>query len=115
VRTTAFVCGLIGGIFGILAAIVELAGGGVGSALADDDEGLVLLGFLSLLLAITGIVGASLSRSHPGWSGALQIVAMIGGLLTAGLFWIISAILFLVGGIFAFAGHGRRDKPVVSA
>ena len=58
-RTTEFVLGLIGGIFGILCAFIALFIGGLGSALdADGANTLIGLGWGSVLLSIVGICGS---------------------------------------------------------
>src|SRR5690625_7087095 len=65
-RTASFVLGLVGGILGILAAILAMFIGGVGSAFEASDSGSIIgLGFSALLASVLGIVGAALVKGKP--------------------------------------------------
>lgn len=58
-RTTEFVLGLIGGIFGILCAFIALFIGGVASAMeAEGASNVIGLGWAAVALSILGIVGS---------------------------------------------------------
>lgn len=66
-RTTEFVLGLIGGIFGILCAFIALFIGGVASAMeAEGASNVIGLGWAAVALSILGIVGSVMVKSKSG-------------------------------------------------
>lgn len=112
--TAALVLGLIGGIIGIFAAMIAVFFGGLGAALeVDGGETVAGLGFLSIFLAVMGIVGGALSRGKPTAAGVLQLIAGIGGFIAISAAWAISGPLLIVGGILALLGR-PKDAPAAA-
>jgi hypothetical protein len=57
-RTTEFVLGLIGGIFGVISGLLAMSIGGLGSALGAEGASAVGgLGVAAILLSVLGIGG----------------------------------------------------------
>jgi chromate transport protein ChrA len=107
-RTAEFVMGLIGGIFGFLAAIVATVLGGLAASLGEafeSDEAsssgsfFIALGVSAIIFSIIGIAGAALVKGKPKLGGTLMIVSAIGGLISISLFYSLSFILLLIAGL----------------
>ncbi|KEK25297.1 DUF4064 domain-containing protein [Bacillus gaemokensis] len=112
-RTTEFVLGLIGGIFGILCAFLVLFFGGLGSAFeADGADQLIGAGWGAVALSILGIVGCVMVKSKAKVGGTMMTVAAIGGFICISAFYILPGVLLLIGGLM---GLLRKDKASVSA
>ncbi|MFJ8531494.1 DUF4064 domain-containing protein [Bacillus sp. NPDC094106] len=111
-RTTEFVLGLIGGIFGILCAFIALFIGGIASAMeADGANSVIGLGWLAVLLSILGIVGSVVVRSNAKAGGIMMTIAAIGGFICVSFVYILPAVLLLIGGLM---GIFRKDKTAAS-
>lgn len=81
-RTTEFVLGLSGGIFGILCAFTALLIRGLGPALEADGANTVIgLGWGAVALSILGIVGSVMVRSKAKAGGIMMTAAAIGGFI----------------------------------
>ncbi|MFE7910825.1 DUF4064 domain-containing protein, partial [Bacillus mobilis] len=81
-RTTEFILGLIGGIFGILCAFIALFIGGVGAAVeADGANQIIGLGWAAVALSILGIVGCVMVKSKAKVGGIMMTIAAIGGFI----------------------------------
>ncbi|HDR4570286.1 DUF4064 domain-containing protein [Bacillus cytotoxicus] len=107
-RTTEFVLGLIGGIFGILCAFIALFIGGLGSALeADGADSIIGLGWGAVGLSILGIVGSVMVKSKAKVGGIMMTIAAIGGLICISMFYILPCVLLLIGGLM---GIFRKEK-----
>ncbi|KFM95117.1 DUF4064 domain-containing protein [Bacillus clarus] len=112
-RTTEFVLGLIGGIFGILGAILALMIGGLGAAFeADGANSIIGLGWAAVALSILGIVGSVMVKSKAKAGGIMMTIAAIGGFICIFVFYLLPGILLLIGGLM---GIFRKDKASVSA
>ncbi|MBG0964139.1 DUF4064 domain-containing protein [Bacillus sp. SRB1LM] len=112
-RTTEFVLGLIGGIFGILCAFIALFIGGLGSALEADGANTVIgLGWGAVALSVLGIVGSVMVRSKAKAGGIMMTVAAIGGFICISAIYLLPGVLLLIGGLM---GIFRKDKATVSA
>jgi hypothetical protein len=110
-RTASMVLGIIGGVFGIIAGLLALLLGGVGSAFDADDSGLIVgKGFRAVLIGVVGIVGGALAPRYPKVAAGLQLFSCVAGFIAVYLFWIFSGILLLIGAGLAF--FGRRARPV---
>src|SRR6516162_9024731 len=97
-RVAALVLGIIGGLFGLVAASAALAIGGIGAAFGSDSASLVVGGgWAALALSIVGIVGASLALAKPKIAGAMMLVAAIGGVVCVFVAYLLPAPLLLVG------------------
>ena len=105
-RTAELVLGIIGGIFGILAAIFVIGATGFFESLgvAESSEASVMYGRggIGLLLGCIGIIGAVVVNRNNKVAGGLMLLSAVGGLFAVGLFWSVSFILLLVGGLLAF-------------
>lgn len=112
-RTAAFTLGLIGGIIGLFAGLVEMSAGGLVGRLVDDSgTSVVLLGVFTLIFSAVAIVGGSLAKGpNTTASGILLLSMAILGFFSAGLFWIPSGLLLVVAGACAF---GSRDTPTIT-
>ncbi|AWC32746.1 membrane protein [Bacillus cytotoxicus] len=107
-RTTEFVLGLIGGIFGILCVFIALFIGGLGSALeADGADSIIGLGWGAVGLSILGIVGSVMVKSKAKVGGIMMTIAAIGGLICISMFYILPCVLLLIGGLM---GIFRKEK-----
>lgn len=112
-RTSEFVLGLIGGIFGILFALAAMFVGGVGAAFeAEGANEIVGLAWAGVGFSILGIVGSVVVRGKAKAGGAMMTIAAIGGFICIFMFFIIPGILLLIGGLM---GLIRKGKPAVSA
>jgi len=112
-RTTEFVLGLIGGIFGILGAILALMVGGLGAAFeAEGANSIIGLGWAAVGLSILGIVGSVVVKSKAKAGGIMMTIAAIGGFISIFVFYILPGILLLIGGLM---GIFRKDKATTSA
>ncbi|MFI3329299.1 MAG: DUF4064 domain-containing protein [bacterium] len=128
-RKATFVCGLIGGILGILAyscvavcagllgsASNELANSGVDVELGITTAYLYIFGIGGLIASIVGLVSACLSSNDKKWCiimlvcGAVNVVTLF--FLGFGLFTAASAVLFIVGGAL---GLGKPDAGQATA
>jgi len=99
-RTASFVLGLVGGILGILAAILAMFIGGVGSAFeASDSDSIIGLGFSALLASVLGIVGAALVKGKPKVGSLLMFIAGIWGIISISAFYVVSGILLIIAAI----------------
>ena len=105
------ILGLIGGIFGVFAALFTLLFGGVASAFhASGASTVVGLGWGGLgfsLLAI--ILGAVCLGAESRWPAVMLAVGSIAGAVLGGTLVAICMILSLVGGILSIAG--TRPTP----
>lgn len=104
------VMGIIGGIFGILSSILAMIVGGLGSAISiDGADEVIIQGFIAMLFSILGIIAGAISKNKPKMSGWLLLISGVGGFISIALFYIISAILFIVAG---FMGVSSKQNTV---
>lgn len=109
-----FVMGLIAGIFGIIASLIAMFVGGLGSALSVSGSSSVTgLGIAALLLSILGIVGAALSKSKPKLAGWFMLVSGVGGFISISMFYILSGVLFVVAGFMGVLS--KKKSPDIAA
>lgn len=101
---------LIAGIFGVIAAIVTLSIGGIGSAFEAEDAGTVVgLGWGGLGFSFATIVlGAVALGSRSRLPGLLLIFSALAGVVLGGTLVAVFMVLALIGGILAMVG----TKPV---
>lgn len=110
-RTASLVLGIIGGVCGIIAGLLGMMFGGLGMATEQAGAGgITRRAFLAVFVAIMGIVGGAVALRYPKAAAILQLIACVVGFILAGLFWIFSGLLFLLGAALAF--FGRRTGPV---
>ena len=106
-RTTEFVLGLLGGIFGFIGAIIAMFIGGIGSVLGAEDASTVIgLGLLAILFAIIGIVGAALVRNKTKLGGWFMIVSAVGGVISVSFGYALAFVLLIIAGLMAVIKKG---------
>jgi len=106
-RTTEFVLGLLGGIFGFIGAIIAMFIGGIGSVLGAEDASTVIgLGWLAILFAIIGIVGAALVRNKTKLGGLFMIVSAVGGVISVSFGYALAFVLLIIAGLMAVIKKG---------
>lgn len=111
--TTAMVLGIVGGVFGVLSALLALLVGGIAAGFeAEGGELVAGLGFAAIFIGVAGIVGGALAKSRPTWSAGLQLFACVAGFVAVSAAWLIAGPLLLLGAIFAFVGR-RALSPAV--
>ncbi|HET9017855.1 MAG TPA: DUF4064 domain-containing protein [Thermomicrobiaceae bacterium] len=114
-RTASLVLGIIGGVFGLIAALLAMFVGGVGSALQDSSGHTVAgLGLAAFFIAVVGIVGGAVAPKYPRMAALLELVAGIAGFVAVSLFWILSGPLFLIGALLAFLGRKPKFADATS-
>jgi len=110
-RTTEFVLGLLGGIFGFIGAIIAMAIGGIGGIFgASGASTLVGLGWGAILFAVLGIVGAAIVKSKAKLGGAFMLISAIGGLVCISFFYSLSFVLLLIAGLMGLIKKDRHDE-----
>ncbi len=113
-KIASLILGLLGGISGLIAAILALGVGGLGATFSADGANTVVgLGLSAFFFALIAIVGGALAIAKPKVSGWMQLIACIGGLISISAFWAASFVLLLMGSIFAFIG-AKQDKKFVA-
>lgn len=127
-RKTSMILGIIGGVIAIIIALFVIGGGiflrnvpeimenahnlriaerVASRGMSYDIMGslTIIVGVVILLNGVLGIVGGSMVREHNTAGGIMMLVAGFVSFITG---WaIISFVLFLIGGIFAFV---KDDK-----
>jgi hypothetical protein len=102
-RKTGGTIAIFAGVFGVLAALLTLIVGGVGSAIRADNAGLVVgLGWGGLVFSsLTIILGAVCVNARSRMPAAFLIVAALGGMVLGGMVVAICMMLALVGALLA--------------
>ena len=103
------IIGLIGGIFGVFAALVTLFIGGVNGALENEGAGVIVgLGWggilFSFLCIILGAIGMQSTSKVPG---ALLTLTAIAGAILGGTLVAICMVLGFIGGILSMFGSKK--------
>lgn len=114
-RTTEFVLGLIGGIFGFFGALLVLMFGGIGSVLgASSTSNVISLGLVAILFSILAIVGSVVVRSKAKLGGWFMIISAVGGLICISLAYLLPFVLLLIAGLMGVikkeAGEVRKSE-----
>ena len=111
-QKTGGILGLIGGIFGTLAALATLMIGGVGDAFRAEGAGLVVnLGFGGLAFSFLAIILGAVAIGTTGrTAGVLLILCAIGGAILGGTLVAVCMVLALVGGLLAVVGRRAPAK-----
>lgn len=114
-RTVEFILGLLGGIFGFFGAIFALIFGGIGSALGGEGASTIMgLGWLAILFAILGIIGASLVKSKDKVGGWMMIISAIGGVISISMAYLLPFILLIIAGLMAVLKKGgKKWKDII--
>jgi hypothetical protein len=99
----AFWIGIIGGIFGILGAILAYLIASFGtSSLFTNAAG-------ALIFSVVGIIGGVL-ETRKMLGAALMIIGAFGVVISISIFGVLTFILFLVGGIVILMQ--KKEQPV---
>ncbi|MEC0235240.1 DUF4064 domain-containing protein [Paenibacillus kribbensis] len=111
-----FAMGLVGGIFGIIAAIIALFVGGVDAALSDTGTSSIMgLAISALIFSILGIVGSAFSKSKPKLAGWLMLVSGIAGFISISLFYILSGVLLIIAGFMGIFSKKKTNQQNAAA
>ncbi len=103
-RGAEFVMGLLGGIFGIVAALSGLMFSGVGAAIGmKGAETIGNLTVAAMLFSVWGIVGAAVVRRHGKLGGLFMTAAAVGGIVSISLFFVLPGVLLGIAGIMGLA------------
>jgi hypothetical protein len=114
-RKAGGIIALIAGILGVLAAIVTLLIGGIGSTFeAAEADVVVSLGWGGIVFSFATIVlGAVGMNSRSRWPGVLIALAAVVGAVLGGTFVAVFLALALVGGLLAafgtYPGEGTKQ------
>ena len=93
--------GLIGGILGIFGGLFAMALGSFNEiVMGSTDTELMGLGFAAIIFSIVGIVGGVLGNHKLG--GIMMIIAGVMVLILISYFGVLTAILFVIGGIIQY-------------
>jgi len=110
-RTGAMILGIIGGVIGLIWGIISWMVGGIVGGLSEllglGGGTMALLGFLTFVFAIMGVVGGGIARAKPKVAGILMLIAGFGGFsfFYFSLFWLLPGILLIIGGVLAILGR----------
>ena len=107
------VMGVIGGVFGIIASVLAMTVGGLGSAFgAEGADQVVALGFAAMLFSVLGIIAGAISKTKKKLSGYLLLISGIAGFICISMFFIISGILFIVSGLMGVLSKTISNKKL---
>lgn len=108
------ILGIIGGIFGILAALATLLLGGIGSAFeANGASTVVGLGWGGIAFSVLSIVCGAVVFAKPKGAGIALVITAIGGMVGGGMLVALCMVLSLIGGILSMIGAKKR-APFIS-
>ncbi|WAH42794.1 DUF4064 domain-containing protein [Alicyclobacillus fastidiosus] len=112
-RTASMVLGIIGSVFGIIAAIFAMLVGGIGHAFHASSSGEITgLGWGALFLSVVGLVGSILVRNFAKVAGILMLIGGVGGIICVSYFFILPGILLIIPGVMSMF---VRNRPQPSA
>lgn len=98
-RTAEFTLGLIGGIFGFIAAIMAMAVGNVDAFFSSSGTSSITgLAWAAFFFSALAIVGSIVVRTKSKVGGIILIISAVGGLISISMFYLISAILIGIAG-----------------
>ena len=101
-RTIEMVLGILGGVFGLIGAIIAFFIGSLGSAFAvTGSSDVTVLGASAFLASIVGIVGAVYVTKDPKIGGIILIISAIWLLISISLFGLLGAVLLGIAGVIA--------------
>ncbi|WP_411552178.1 DUF4064 domain-containing protein [Paenibacillus lautus] len=108
-----FAMGLIAGIFGIIASIIALFIGGVDAAFSDSGSSSITgLAISAMLFSILGIIGAAMAKAKPKVAGVIMLVSGIAGFISISMFYILSGVLFIIGGFMGILSKKNAQSKV---
>lgn len=100
-RTTEFVLGLIGGIFGFGGAFFAIFFGAVDEAVNGSSD-VSSLGWSALLASIVAIIGSIVVKFKARVGGAMMLISAIWGVISVSLFYVLPGLLLLIAGLLSF-------------
>ncbi len=104
-----FWLGVIGLIFGTLGAVFAILVQGIGEAFgATGGTNLYYNAAEAIVFSIVGMAGAALEQRRI-LGGLLMIIGCIGVLISISAFGILTAILFVLGGIIILARRKKKE------
>lgn len=105
-RLAALIVGVIGGVLGVLTAVLMVAGVNASGGGAI----LYVRALIAMAVFVGGIVGGALSQGYTDTAYKLQLVSgIVGGLLTFPL-GILAGPMLLVGGVLAYFGRAETAR-----
>jgi len=111
-RTTEFVLGLLGGIFGFGAAFFALFFGVVDEAVSGSSSEVTGLGWAALLFSVLAIVGSIVVKFKAKVGGILMLLAAIGGFISVSLFYVLPGLLLLIAGLMGIFRKEKREEAI---
>ena len=120
-RTTEFVLGLIGGIFGFGGALFAIFFGAVDEAVSGGTSEVTGLGWGAFLFSILAIVGAIVVKINPKIGGTLMLISGIGGIISISMFYVLATVFLVIAGLMGifrlkggFSSFWRITKTALS-
>lgn len=110
-RTTEFVLGLLGGLFGFGGAFFAFFFGAVDHAVSGSND-ISSLSVGAFIASILGIIGSVWVKFNAKVGGAIMLVAGIIGIISIFVFYLLPGLLLVIAGIM---GIFRKEKPTVEA
>lgn len=122
-KLAATILGIIGGLAGVIGAVITIYVGGIGSAFGVEGARPVsALGFVALVFTIVSIVGGALAIPKPRLAGIPMLIGGIGGIIwiftpywSGGALVFVGGILALAGGILALIASGKPKFADIKA
>lgn len=100
-RTTEFVLGLIGGIFGFGGAFFAIFFGAVDQAVNGSSE-VSSLGYSALFASVFAIIGSIVVKFKAKVGGAMMLISAVWGVISVSLFYVLPGLLLLIAGLLSF-------------
>jgi Protein of unknown function (DUF4064) len=110
-RTTEFVLGLIGGIFGFGSALFAIFFGAVDEAVSGSSQ-VSGLGWAALLFSVLAIVGSVVVKFKPKAGGWMMLISAIGGIISVSLFYALPGALLLIAGLMGVIRKDKKDTVI---
>jgi hypothetical protein len=118
-RAAALIFGIIGGLWGLIGAILLIIAGGIELGLGDysftQEVGFALGGGAAgVIISVVGIVGGALAIKKPITAGVMMILSGILGFFATSIFYAVGGPILVAAGIFALVGssESRRVRKV---
>jgi len=108
-RTAEFILGLLGGIVGLFFSIGLTILGGL---LTDFEMIMMVIGLLSVVFSILGIVGSIIVKSKPKKGGILMLISAVGGSVCLIQLFAMSWLFLLIAGLMGIFRKGKTEKAI---
>ena len=102
----AAVLGITGGIFGLMGGLFAVM---FGSAF-DSQSSIATQGWVAIVASIVAIFASTRAKENPKSSGWLLITSGVVGLIAISLFYILPAVLLIIGGISALRKASKKKS-----